>query len=115
MDEEEDDDDVEEDDEDDDEDDDDNDDATGFEDAGNHTVLLLPHFSFLPPPRILLPAYCPIAICVHCTMCNAVYSAQNNDSLHYCNVSIVYGHNTANSAKYINHSIVLNQISNIAT
>ena len=65
MDEEEDDDDVEEDDED---DDDDDDDATGFEDAGNHTVLLLPHFSFLPPPRILLPAYCLIAIYVQYTM-----------------------------------------------
>ena len=68
MDEEEDDDDVEEDDE-----DDDDDDATGFEDAGNHTVLLLPHFSFLPPPRILLPAYCPIAIYVQCAMQSTVH------------------------------------------
>ena len=68
MDEEEDDDDVEEDDE----DDDDDDDATGFEDAGNHTVLLLPHFSFLPPARILLPAYCPILQ----YMCNVQCSLQ---------------------------------------
>ena len=40
-------------------DDDDDDDDVHWEDAGNHTVLLLPHFSFLPPGLLL-------------TACNAV-------------------------------------------